>query len=97
MKEALEKSLQYVESQVVWIKGQLEQKKITPEMKSLYEEELARNQSLVNIRQAQIDELVTPSSDSQSLSCQPRPCPRSRQPPRRHRQRHPRRLLLDLR
>lgn len=62
MKEALEKSLQYVESQAVWIKGQLEQKKITPEMKALYEEELARNESLINIRQAQIDELVTPSS-----------------------------------
>lgn len=61
MKEALEKSLDYVKSQVVFLKGQLQQKNITPEMKSLYQEELARNQSLVNIRQAQIDELVTPS------------------------------------
>jgi hypothetical protein len=65
VRESLKKSIEYLESRVVWLKGQLKQKDLSPESKSLFEDELSRNQSLVSIRQAQVDELDTPGSSGQ--------------------------------
>ena len=59
MMEALGKNIDYLKSRIVFLKAQLESKGITSAEKELYESDIARNESLIKVREEQIYELET--------------------------------------